>query len=88
MPRPLPRCSNVGPGHRARAVGAGTSEAPTAAIGRGVAGHVGRRFVVNLPGLRGGSRTGWAVLDPLIDHISAQLEASTATGRPLGDPLR
>ena len=52
----------------------GLQKTPTAAMSRGVAGHVGRTFVVNLPGSRGGVKDGMAVLDPLIDHISAQLE--------------
>ena len=52
----------------------GLQNTPTAAMSRGVAGHVGRTFVVNLPGSRGGVKDGMAVLDPLIDHISAQLE--------------
>ena len=43
-------------------------------MSRGVAGQVGRTFLVNLPGSRGGVKDGMAVLDPLIDHISAQLE--------------
>ncbi|WP_324295562.1 molybdenum cofactor biosynthesis protein MoaE [Kocuria rhizophila] len=52
----------------------GLRKTPTAAMSRGVAGQVGRTFLVNLPGSRGGVKDGMAVLDPLIDHISAQLE--------------
>ncbi|MCC5671134.1 molybdenum cofactor biosynthesis protein MoaE [Kocuria rhizophila] len=52
----------------------GLRKTPTAAMSRGVAGQVGRTFLVNLPGSRGGVKDGMAVLDPLIDHITAQLE--------------
>lgn len=52
----------------------GLGKTPTAVMSRGVAGHVGATFIVNLPGSRGGVKDGIAVLDPILDHISAQLE--------------
>ena len=52
----------------------GLQKTPTAVMSRGVAGQVGTTFLVNLPGSRGGVKDGMTVLDPLIDHISAQLE--------------
>lgn len=52
----------------------GLQKTPTAVMSRGVAGQVGTTFLVNLPGSRGGVKDGVAVLDPLVDHISAQLE--------------
>lgn len=52
----------------------GLGKTPTAVMSRGVAGHVGATFVVNLPGSKGGVKDGIAVLDPILDHISAQLE--------------
>ena len=52
----------------------GLEKTPTAVMSRGVAGHTGATFVVNLPGSRGGVKDGIAVLDPILDHIRAQLE--------------
>ncbi|RLY95169.1 molybdenum cofactor biosynthesis protein MoaE [Kocuria tytonicola] len=52
----------------------GLQKTPTAVMSRGVAGQVGTTFLVNLPGSRGGVKDGMSVLDPLVDHISAQLE--------------
>ncbi|MEL4154069.1 MogA/MoaB family molybdenum cofactor biosynthesis protein [Corynebacterium bovis] len=56
----------------------GAESVPTAVLSGGVAGTVGRTFVMTLPGSRGGVRDGIAVLDPLIDHLTALLEGRTA----------
>ena len=47
---------------------------PTALLSGGVAGVVGRSFVMTLPGSSGGVKDGIAVLDPVLDHLIAQLE--------------
>jgi molybdenum cofactor biosynthesis protein B len=48
-------------------------EVPTTILSRGVAGVVGRTFVLNLPGSTGAVRDGVAVLEPVIGHLVAQL---------------
>ncbi|WP_308495811.1 molybdenum cofactor biosynthesis protein MoaE [Kocuria sp. cx-455] len=62
----------------------GLAKTPTAVMSRGVAGHTGMTFVVNLPGSKGGVKDGMAVLEPLLDHISAQLEDVHGHGDPRG----
>lgn len=52
----------------------GAESTATAVLSRGVAGTIGRTFVVNLPGSAGGVRDGIAVLDPILEHLCGQLE--------------
>lgn len=55
---------------------AGAEKTPMAALSRGHAGVSGRTFIINLPGSPGAVEDGLAVLDPILDHICAQLEGS------------
>jgi cyclic pyranopterin phosphate synthase len=56
----------------------GAAAVPTAALSRGLAGLAGRTVVVNLPGSTGGVRDGMAVLEPLLDHLLAQVAGGGA----------
>lgn len=55
---------------------AGVAKTPMAALSRGHAGVAGKTFVINLPGSPKAVRDGLAVLDPILDHICAQLEGN------------
>ncbi|TXG92619.1 bifunctional molybdenum cofactor biosynthesis protein MoaC/MoaB [Rhodococcus rhodnii] len=56
----------------------GTHATPHAVLSRGVAGVAAGTFVVNLPGSPGGVKDGLAVLDPILDHVVAQIAGGGA----------
>ena len=58
----------------------GVASTPMAVLTRGVAGVAGRTVVMNLPGSRGGVRDGLAVLDPILDHLLAQVAGDASHG--------
>ncbi|WP_299165331.1 MogA/MoaB family molybdenum cofactor biosynthesis protein [uncultured Arthrobacter sp.] len=55
---------------------AGAVKTPMAALSRGHAGVSGETFVINLPGSPKAVQDGLDVLEPILDHICAQLEGS------------
>lgn len=64
----------------------GTAKFPLAALSRGVAGLAGRSVVVNLPGSPGGVKDGIAVLEPLLEHLLAQVAGGGAHDSGQGAP--
>lgn len=59
----------------------GTSATPHAVLSRGVSGLIGRTLIVNLPGSPGGVKDGLSVLDPILDHVLAQISGGGAHDR-------
>ncbi|MGU3434161.1 bifunctional molybdenum cofactor biosynthesis protein MoaC/MoaB [Actinomycetes bacterium M1A6_2h] len=51
----------------------GIAATPHASLSRGLVGIAGRTVVVNLPGSPGGVQDGLAVLDPIVEHLIAQV---------------
>lgn len=72
----LPLLTRLLPGIMEAVRRAGSAATPMAALSRGHAGVAGTTFVLNLPGSPGGVKDGLAVLDPILDHICAQLEGN------------
>lgn len=52
----------------------GLKSTPAAVLSRGIAGLIGRSFIMTLPGSTGGVKDGCAVLTPLVSHICHQLK--------------
>ncbi|MBM4485527.1 bifunctional molybdenum cofactor biosynthesis protein MoaC/MoaB [Rhodococcus hoagii] len=56
----------------------GTQVTPHASLSRGLVGLAGRTLIVNLPGSPGGVKDGLAVLDPILEHLLAQIAGGGA----------
>ncbi|WP_241565873.1 bifunctional molybdenum cofactor biosynthesis protein MoaC/MoaB [Prescottella agglutinans] len=56
----------------------GTKVTPHASLSRGLAGLSGRTLIVNLPGSPGGVKDGLSVLDPILEHLLAQIAGGGA----------
>lgn len=56
----------------------GTEATPHASLSRGLAGVANGTVVVNLPGSPGGVEDGLSVLDPIVDHLLAQVAGGGA----------
>ncbi|MCQ4119205.1 bifunctional molybdenum cofactor biosynthesis protein MoaC/MoaB [Rhodococcus tibetensis] len=56
----------------------GTTVTPHASLSRGLAGVSNGTVIVNLPGSPGGVKDGLAVLEPIVDHLLAQVAGGGA----------